>query len=105
MFVVPTRRGVVAFYKGMAVCHTFYLGYMVWVCAYEGMRIEVGMPWVDIGVDSKVDIGVEATMLLFVVSIGLYLELIYPALFGGRVQLPFLGQVSKVAFLSQNLRM
>jgi hypothetical protein len=60
----------VASYKGMAVCPTFDLGYMVGVHMYEGMRIEVGMPWVDIGMDSKVDIGVEATMLVFVVSIG-----------------------------------
>jgi hypothetical protein len=59
----------------------------VWVCMYEGMRIEVGMSWVDIGADSKVDIGVEATMLVLVVSIGRHLGLIYLALLGGRVQL------------------
>jgi hypothetical protein len=38
-------------------------------------------------VDSKVDIGVEATILVFVVSIGRHLGLIYLALLGGRVQL------------------
>jgi hypothetical protein len=49
---------------------------MVWVCMYEVMRIEVGMSWVDIRADSKVDIGVEATMLVLVVSIGRHLGLI-----------------------------
>jgi hypothetical protein len=43
---------------------------MVWVCMYEGMRIEVAMSSVDIAVDSTVDIRVEAIMLVFVVSIG-----------------------------------
>jgi hypothetical protein len=41
------------------------------------MRIEVGMSWVDIGVD--------ATMVVFVVSIGQHIELIYSASFGGMV--------------------
>jgi hypothetical protein len=57
---------------------------------YEGMRIELGMSWVDIEVDCKVDIEVEMTMLLFVVSIGQYLWLIYPALLGRRVHLSLL---------------
>jgi hypothetical protein len=54
---------------------------MVWVCMYEDIRIEAGMSWVDIGVDSKVDIGVEATMLVFVVSTGQHLGPIYLAFF------------------------
>lgn len=41
----------------------------MWVCIYEGMRIVVGMSWVDIGVDNKVDIGVDETMQVFMVSI------------------------------------
>jgi hypothetical protein len=70
MLVVPPRRGVMASCKGMIVCPIFDVEHTVWACMYEGMRIEVGMSWLDIGV--------EATMLMFVVLIGL----IYSALFG-----------------------
>jgi hypothetical protein len=51
---------------------------------YEGMRIKVGMSWVDIGADSRMDIQVETTMLVFVVSIGQHLGLIYSANHGDR---------------------
>jgi hypothetical protein len=42
------------------------LGHMGGACMYEGMKVEVGMSWMDIRVDN----GVEATMLVFVVLIG-----------------------------------
>jgi hypothetical protein len=70
----------------------------------EGMGIKVGMSWVNIGVDSKVDIRVEATMSVLAVSIGRHLGR-FIWLFGGRVQLfllAFLGQVSKIAFLANH---
>jgi hypothetical protein len=72
---------------------------------YEGMIIKVGMSWVDIGANSRMDIEVETTMLVFVVSIGRHLGLIYSASLGGSVQLfllAFPDQVSKVTSLANH---
>jgi hypothetical protein len=59
------------------------------------------MSWVD----NRVDIGEEATMLVFVLSIGQHIGLIHSTFLGGKVQL-FLfsspGQVCEVAFLANN---
>jgi hypothetical protein len=55
-------------------------------------------------VDNRVNIGVEATMLVFVVSIGQHIRMIHSTLLGGEVQLFcfFPGQVCEVAFLTDN---
>jgi hypothetical protein len=47
------KLGVAASHKGMATCSTCDFEHMGGACMYEGMRIEVGMAWVDIEVEGS----------------------------------------------------
>jgi hypothetical protein len=83
MFLVPPKLGVAASHKGMATCSTCDFEHMGGACMYEGMRIEVGMAWVDIEVEGSM-------VLKWVVRLGLieqHFGSIYSALFVEMTQL------------------
>jgi hypothetical protein len=101
MFGVPPKLGMVVSHKDIAgtswAFPTFGLAGMVEVDMYENMKIEVGMAWVDIGMD--------VAMLVFMALIGQCLRSIYSALLDKKVQLcslASLGQASEVAFLADH---